>query len=276
MTGCAAGGMHCASAVSIGGFASSGGSGAYGGRKKLPKSRRPPIPGPEPRPIEKFALIGTLRVHLKDSRVSTPTTAVAHWFASSLGMLTKQIEKYDMSEFLEKASRFLSETRLRNVLLVDIDYDRVYEDKSPDDLKNAILATKRYISQNKGGGNKVLISALGKTDRDPKKDLHLTVEMQYYRKHGLGKPGLEVKITGIPSVLLPRKKETKRQYEARQANLATRLGGGRRRAGFRKECENTMALVLRDYEVHLKGAFETDNVERMDTILEKNIVPGRP
>jgi hypothetical protein len=213
-----------------------------------------------------------LRVHLKGSRVSTPTTPVAHWFASSLGMLSKQIEKYDMAEFLERASRFLSETRLRNVLLVDVDYDRVYEDRSPDDLKTAVLATKRYVSQNKGEGNKILISALGKTDRDPRKDLHLTVEVQYYRKHGLGKPGVEVKITGIPSVLLPHKKETKRQYEARQTNLAARLGSARKRAGFRRECENTMALVLRDYEVHLKEAFDTDRVERVDTMFEKNVV----
>jgi hypothetical protein len=190
-------------------------------------------------------------------------------------MLTKQVEKYDMAEFLERASRFLSETRLRNILLVEIDYDRVYEDRSPDDLQNAIQATKRYISQNRGRGNKVLISALGKTDRDPRKDLHLTVEIQYYRKHGFGKPGVEVRITGIPSVLLPRKKETKLQYEARQTNLAARLSSTRKRAGLRKECENTMALVLRDYEVHLKGAFEIDRVDRADTIVEKNVVPGR-
>jgi hypothetical protein len=191
-------------------------------------------------------------------------------------MLTKQVEKYDMAEFLERASRFLSETRLRNILLVDVDYNRVYEDRSPDDLQNAILATKRYISQNRGRGNKVLISALGKTDRDPRKDLHLTVEMQYYRKHGFGKPGVEVRITGVPSVLLPHKKETKLQYQVRQTNLAARLSRARKRAGFRKECENTMALVLRDYEVHLRGAFEIDRLERADTTVVRNVVSGRP
>lgn len=275
MTGCAAAGMHCAGAVSVSGFAGSGGSGAYHRRSKLPRSRRPPVKRAEPRPIDRFALIGTLRVNLKGSRVAKPTTGVAHWFASSLGMLTKQVEKYDLVEFLERAFRFLRETRLRNILLVDIDYDRVFEDRSADDLENAILVTKRYISQNKGRGNKVLISALGKTDRDPKKDLHLTVEIQYYRKHGFGKPGVEVRIIGIPSVLLPRKKETKLQYQARQTNLAARLTGARKRAGLRKECENTMALVLRDYEVHLRGAFEIDRVDRVDTIVEKNVVPGR-
>jgi hypothetical protein len=36
-----------------------------------------------------------------------------------------------------------------------------------------------------------------------------------------------------------------------------------------------MALVLRDYEVHLKGVFETDRVERVDTMYEKNLVPIR-
>jgi hypothetical protein len=208
--------------------------------------------------------------------VAKPATGVAQWFASSLGMLTKQIEKYDMAELLERASRFLSETRLRNILLVEIDYDRVYEDRSPDDLQNAILVTSRYISQNRGRGNKVLVSALGKTDRDHRKDLHLTVEIQYYRKHGFGKPGVEVRVTGIPSVLLPRKKETKLQCEARQTNLAARLSSARKWAGLRKECENTMALVLRDYEVHLKGVFEIDRLERADMIVVKNVVSGRP
>ncbi len=108
----------------------------------------------EPRPIDRFALLGTLSVHLKGGRVTEPTTGVARWFASSLGMLTKQVEKYDMAEFLERASRFLMETRLRNILLVEIDYDRVFEDRSPNDLQNAIQATKRYISQNGGRGNK--------------------------------------------------------------------------------------------------------------------------
>ena len=276
MTTCAAAGVHCATPVSFsgGGYAVTGGSGAYG-RRKLARSRRQPIRKTEPRPIDKFALVGTLRFHLKGSRVAKPTTRVAHWFASSLGMLTKQIEKYDMIEFLERVSRFLSETRLRNILLVEIDYDRVYEDRSPDDLQNAVLATKRYISQSRGKGNKFLISALGKTDRDPRKDLHLTVEVQYYRKHGFGKPGVEVKITGIPSVLLPHKKETKLRYQARQSDLAGRLNNPRKRAGFRRECENTMALVLRDYEVHLKGVFETEKVERSDPIVEKNVVSGR-
>jgi hypothetical protein len=37
-----------------------------------------------------------------------------------------------------------------------------------------------------------------------------------------------------------------------------------------------MALVLRDYEVYLKGVFEIDRVERVDTIVEKDFVSGRP
>jgi len=40
--------------------------------------------------------------------------------------------------------------------------------------------------------------------------------------------------------------------------------------------QNSMALVLRDYEVHLKGAFEIDRMDRVDTMVEKNIVSGRP
>src|SRR5438093_10709388 len=102
MTVCAAGGMHCASAVSVG-YAGSGGSGAYHLKSKLPRSRRPPVKRAEPRPIDRFALIGTLRVHLKGGRVTEPTTGVARWFASSIGILTKQVEKYDMAEFLERS-----------------------------------------------------------------------------------------------------------------------------------------------------------------------------
>jgi hypothetical protein len=36
-----------------------------------------------------------------------------------------------------------------------------------------------------------------------------------------------------------------------------------------------MALVLRDYEVRLKGAFEIDRVDRVGTVFEKNVAPGR-
>ena len=81
-------------------------------------------------------------------------------------------------------------------------------------------------------------------------------------KHGFGKPGVEVKITGIPSALLRRKKETKLQYEARQSDLAARLDDARKRAGFRKGCEKTLELVLKDYEGHLGDVLDIERVER--------------
>jgi len=264
LTSCSAPGAHCGGA-GIGGSALSGvaWSGAYG-RGKLPRSRRTVKPR-EYRPVEVFTLSGGLGLRLKGGRIERPAEGVAHWLASGLGIFSKQVERYSVGEFLERFFRFLRDTRLQNILMVELDYNPVYRDKTnktKDDLSDAITAARKYLSDHGGAENKVLISALGKTKMDPMKDLHLTVEGQYYRKHGFGKPGLELWVTGIPSVLLPRKKETKIDYKARQAGLARRLNDARKLASFRKGCEKMFGVVLRDYAAHLEGVFDVDLTEK--------------
>ncbi len=216
-------------------------------------------------PIEVFTLSGSLGLRLKGGLVERPGEGVAHWLASGLGIFSKQVEKYSVGEFLERFFRFLRETRLQNILLVEVDYNPVYKDKTnktKDDLDDAIITARKHLSDRDRAENKVLVSALGKTKMDPMKDLHLTVEGQYYRKHGFGKPGIEVRVTGIPSVLLPRRKETKVDYKARQAGLARRLNDTRKLARFRKGCEKTFGIVLRDYAAHLEGVFDADTTEK--------------
>ena len=197
--------------------------------------------------------------------VERPSEGVAHWLASGLGLFSKQVERYSVGEFLEKFFSFLKETRLQNILLIEIDYSPVYKDKpnkTRDDIDDSIVESRRYLSDNKGKGNKVIISAMGKTKMNPMKDLHLTVEGQYYRRHGFGKPGIELQVTGIPSALLPRRKESKVNYKTRQADLAMRIKSARKLQGFRKGCESTFGIVLRDYEAHLRGIFDVDKTEK--------------
>ncbi len=90
-----------------------------------------------------LATVGTLHVHLKGGSVDVPDEGVAGWFATSFGVFRKQTERYGVREFLEKYSRFLSDTTLRNMLLIEIDYTTVYYDKTqanPDDLGTAVKA----------------------------------------------------------------------------------------------------------------------------------------
>lgn len=197
--------------------------------------------------------------------VETPDEGIAHWLSSGLGIFAKQIESYSIEGFVERFFRFLRETRLQKILLIEIDYSSVYKDREDnynDDLAEAAVALRGYFAKHDGAGNKVLISALGKTRIDPMKDLHLTVEGQYNRKHGFGKPAIEVRVTGIPSVLLPRRKETKLAYTDRQRILASRISGTRKLAGFRKGCERTFGIVLRDYGSHLERVFDVDKTEK--------------
>ena len=240
-----------------------GGSGAYG-RRKLPRSRRQ-LRSKEYRPIEVFTLSGGVGLSLRKSLVEKPDEGIAHWLASGLGMFAKQTENYGIEEFVEKFFRFLRETRLQKILLIEIDYSPVYKDKKNryhDDLDEAIVAVREYFAKHGGIGNKVLISALGKTKIDPVKDLHLTVEGHYSKKHGFGKPAIELRVTAIPSILLPRRKETKLAYADRQRILAGRINGSRRLAGFRGGCEKTFGIVLRDYESHLERIFDVDKIEK--------------
>ena len=230
----------------------------------MPRSRRTVKPR-EYQPIEVFTLSGRLGLRLKGGQVERPADGVAHWLAAGLGIFSKQIEKYSVGEFPERFFRFLRDTRLQNILLVEVDYNPVYKDradKTKDDLNDAIIRARKYLSDHDRVENKVLISALGKTKIDPMKDLHLTVEGQYYRKHGSGKPGIELKVTGIPSILLPRRKETRIEYKARQAGVARRLNNTRKLASFRKGCERTFGLVMRDYTTHLEGIFDVTMTEK--------------
>ncbi len=214
-------------------------------------------------PLKLFAFSEAIALHLRGGHVEGPKEAVAQWLGSVLGAFAKRVEPYSIKEFIDRYSKFLRETLLENILLVEIDYNPVYQDrrnKSSRDLDEALKATKQYFARHGGESNKVLISALGKTRFQPKsRNLHLTVEGQYYRKHGFGKPAIEVKVRGIPSLLLPHEKETVFDFKERQAGLAQRLSDSRKLAAFQSGCERTMGLVTRDYEVHLNRFFDVDS-----------------
>ena len=269
MTDCSVPSAHCpaggASGLAFAGV--SWGSGGYG-RSKLPRSRKQVIRKIY-EPIRLFSLSGRLSIFLEGGHVQRPRNGAAHWFASGLGIFSKQIEKYGIDEYLDAFRKFLMETRLQHVLLIEVDYDSVYEDrknKGMNDIDEAIDAAKRYTARSDGEGNKVLISALGKTKLEPKRDLHVTVEGQYNRRHGFGKPGMEICVTGIPSILLPHNKEPKFEYKTRQMSLASRLADPPKLASFRQGCRKTLELVVRDYEVHLRGLFD---IEKVDERLEE-------
>jgi hypothetical protein len=265
MTNCSAPGAHCAGGVGFSGGVTSGVYTSGGGhRRKVPRSRRYVKPK-QYEPIDPFALTGRLAFHLKGNQVEQPHEGLAQWFSSRFGMLSKQVEKYSLEEFLEKFSRFLKETLLENILAIEIDYYSVYKDrkdKSLNDLDNAIAAARDYVSHHKNA-NKILISALGKTKLEPRKDLHLTIESQYYRKHGSGKPGMELYLTGIPSILLPRKKETNYEYKTREIELSKNLSKPRKRKDFMKGSERTLEIVMKDYVNHVKKFFDVDSVESL-------------
>ena len=264
MVECGAPAAHCGGA-GIGGYAVSGVAwrSSYS-RTKLPRNRRP-IVSKTHRPVEIFTLSGSIGLTLSRSLVERPTEGVAHWLASGLGIFAKQVEKYSIEDFVKKFFQFLKETRLQKVLLVELDYKSIYKDKKDrynDDLEEALVAVRQYLAKHEKGGNKILVSALGKTKIDPMKDLHLTVEGQYYEKHGFGKPAIEVRITAIPSILLPRRKESKLDYATRQSILANRIHGARNLNSFRRGCEKTLGIVVKDYETHLRRNFDVDNAEK--------------
>ncbi len=95
----------------------------------MPRSRRTVKPR-EYQPIEVFTLSGRLGLRLKRGRVKRPADGVAHWLAAGLGIFSKQIEKYSVGEFPERFFRFLRDTRLQNILLVEVDYNPVYRDRA--------------------------------------------------------------------------------------------------------------------------------------------------
>lgn len=200
------------------------------------------------------SVVGRIDIYLSGSRTETPHEGAAGWLANNLGLFAKQTEGYTIKEFLNRYSRFLSDTGLRNVLLTEIDYDEVYADrdnKDPDDLDDALAKAYEHIPRN-DGGNKVVLATFGRTNNGLKNDLELTVEAQYYRKHGQGKPSVEVRVLGIPSVFVRQAGEEDRQYKARMKRLFHELRSDVRRGQFARKYENTARFLIRDYERHLK------------------------
>lgn len=213
--------------------------------------------------IDTISTVGELRLHLKGGNVESPAHGAAGWFSGMFDILRKQVEKYTARDFIQKYLRFLSETSLRNVLLVEVDYAMVFSDTkntSADDLDEATRTTQEYILKHPGEENKVVVSTLGRTNRGMMRDLDLLVETQYYRKHGFGKPGIEVRILGIPSVFVRHEGETQEDFENRLA--ATKiLEKSSRRMLLAGEYSEAMKQLLADYSQHLRGLFDVERHE---------------
>jgi hypothetical protein len=70
---------------------------------------------------------------------------------------------------------------------------------------------------------------------------------QYNRKHGHGKPAIEIRILGIPSILVKKPQEEDRDYKASTKRLFHELGNvGKEK--FAKRYENTAKILIRNYE----------------------------
>lgn len=89
-------------------------------------------------------------------------------------------------------------------------------------------------------------------------DLQLQVEAQFLRKHGFGKPGIEMDVVGIPSAFLKQDRETQQECDARLGQLIRELEDNSREAEIRRGHEETMNALLADYQQHLAGVFEID------------------
>jgi hypothetical protein len=89
-------------------------------------------------------------------------------------------------------------------------------------------------------------------------DLQLSVEAQFYRRHGFGKPAIEIEVVGIPSAFVKQDKETKLEYEARLRQMTQELEDDNRRQEVRKAHEDAMKIIMADYEQHLAGLFEAE------------------
>jgi hypothetical protein len=203
------------------------------------------------------AITGRIDIYLKSGRKETPDTGAAAWFADNLGLFAKQTESYSAKEFLRRYAKFLDGTHHRTVLLTEIDYEEVYLGKTNEganNLDNALASASENLAS-RGDGNKVLISTFGKTRSSPKDDLNITVEAQYNRKHGHGKPGIEVRILGIPSVLAKKPREADAEYRARMNRFFRDLSDLRKEK-FAMRYENAAKVVLRDYERQLYKFFD--------------------
>lgn len=210
------------------------------------------------------SITGRVDIHLKGSRTETPDEGAAGWLASNLGLFAKQTERYSIEEFLAGYSKFLSRAGLRNVLLTEIDYEQIYVDKDnkdPNDLDAALAKAREYLS-GKEDLNKVLLSTYGRTKNGVKDGLDVAVEAQYNRRHGQGKPSVEVRVLGIPSVLVRQADEKDRQYRARMRRLSRDLRSDGSKRRFARKYENAAKVLLRDYERLLKKALDVTETTR--------------
>jgi hypothetical protein len=203
------------------------------------------------------SVTGRIDIYLKQGRTETPNRGAAAWFADSLGLFTKQTERYSVREFLKRYAKFLSSIRHRNVLLVEIDYDDVSAgeaNQGPDDLDESLARAYDFLASH-GEGKKVLFSTFGRTNHGLKQGLEITMEAQYNRKHGHGKPAMEIRILAIPSILVKKPREADRDYEARTKKLFLALSDvGKEK--FARRYENTTKVLFRDYEHQLYKFFE--------------------
>ena len=225
----------------------------YGGRKGVARQRA--------RRTKHWRLLsaftGRIDIYLRNGRKETPNSGAAAWFADNLGLFAKQTERYSAKEFLKRYAKFLDGTHHRTVLLTEIDYEEVYLGKTNEGANNLDDALAR-ASQNlvsPGVGNKVLISTFGKTRSSPKDDLTITLEAQYNGKHGHGKPGIEVRILGIPSVLAKNPREADDEHRARMNRLFRDLSDLKKEK-FAMRYENAAKVLLRDYERQLCKFFD--------------------
>ena len=210
------------------------------------------------------SIAGRIDIYLNKSLTETPRRGTAGWLAKNIGLFSKQTEKYTTKEFLNIYSRFLTEASQRNVLLVEIDYEAVYSDrdnKDRDDLDDALAKAYKFINQG-DRGTKVLVSTIGKTNTGLENDLEVTVEAQYYRKHGEGKPSIEVRVLGIPSVQVRQRGEGELEYRARMKRLFRELESDVKRRKFARKYENTARVLIKDYERRLKRAFDVAGTTR--------------
>jgi hypothetical protein len=203
------------------------------------------------------SITGRIDIYLKSGQKETPEGGAAAWFADNLGLFTKQTEKYSAKEFLRRYSRFLNENHHRSVLLTEIDYEPVYVAKTSrgdDDFDEAIAKASEYLESHEDS-NKVLLSTFGRAGSMLKGDLNFTLEAQYNRKHGHGKPGLEIRVLGIPRILLRKPREDDKDYKARMKRFFQALSDLKKEK-FAMRCENAAKVLLKDYERQLYKYFD--------------------
>jgi len=196
-------------------------------------------------------------VYLKQGRTETPGRGAAAWLADSLGLFTKQIERYTVREFSKRYARFLESIRHKHVLLVEIDYEDVSAgeaNQGPDNLDEFVARVYDFLDS-RGEGNKVLFSTFGRTNHGLKDDLDIAMEAQYNRKHGHGKPSMEIRILAIPSILIKKPREADKDYQARTKKLFLGLSDVGK-AKFAMRYENTAKVLFRVYEHQLYKFFE--------------------